>query len=203
MVDSALRSSRRMTRLVSDLLILARADAGRATPRRRCDLAEIAASAGAEAMPLAGPRTLTLDTEREVPVHGNPDELHRMVANLLDNAIRHTPGDSAIRVRVTSEGGSALLEVVDDGPGLPAGLGEQIFERFVRGSGPADLAGDAGTGLGLAIVRAVARSHGGAVEAGSSESGGARFAVRLPLVSFAEAPDAGTRAEGRREAPSG
>jgi signal transduction histidine kinase len=183
MVASALRSSRRMSRLVSDLLILARADAGRMTPRRDCDLAEIAAAATVEATPLAGGRRIAVESEDAVPVLGNPDELHRLVANLIDNAIRHTPEDTRIRVRAAAEDGAALLEVSDDGPGLPPGLGEQIFERFVRGSGPADRAGDLGTGLGLAIVRAVASSHGGEVEAGASESGGARVRVRLPLRS--------------------
>jgi signal transduction histidine kinase len=74
-----------------------------------------------------------------------------------------------------------VLEVSDDGPGLPDGLGAQIFSRFVRGAGPADLATDSGTGLGLAIVKAVATSHNGDVEFGRSDAGGARFTVRLPL----------------------
>jgi two-component system OmpR family sensor kinase len=182
MVASALRSSRRMSRLVSDLLILARADAGRATPRRECDLAEIAAAAALEATPLAAHRRIELDADEAVPVLGNPDELHRLVANLIDNAIRHTPDGTRIAIRVARNDGSGLLEVSDDGPGLPAALGGQIFERFVRGSGPADQARDAGTGLGLAIVRAVADSHGGEVEASASESGGARFTVDLPLA---------------------
>jgi two-component system OmpR family sensor kinase len=182
MVSSALRSSRRMSRLVSDLLILARADAGRATPQRDCDLAEIAASATVEATPLAGGRRIELEAEESVPVLGNPDELHRLVANLIDNAIRHTPNGTQIKVRAARVDGSGLLEVSDDGPGLPAGLGEQIFDRFIRGSGPADRARDVGTGLGLAIVRAVASSHSGTVEAGRSPAGGARFTVRLPLT---------------------
>jgi two-component system OmpR family sensor kinase len=188
MVASALRSSRRMSRLVSDLLILARADAGRTTPRRECDLAEVAAAATLEATPLAGERRIELDAEQAVPVLGNPDELHRMAANLIDNAIRHTPEGTQIRVRAAAEEGFGLFEVADDGPGLPPGLGEQIFERFVRGSGPADRARDTGTGLGLAIVRAVAGSHHGEVDAGISEAGGARFRVRLPLLGSERGP---------------
>ena len=76
----------------------------------------------------------------------------------------------------------AVIEVGDDGPGLPEGVGDQIFARFVRGNGPADLSGDSGTGLGLAIVKAVAVSHSGAVEVGASAAGGARFTVLLPLL---------------------
>jgi two-component system OmpR family sensor kinase len=188
MVASALRSSRRMSRLVSDLLILARADAGRTTPRRQCDLSEIATAAVLEATPLAGDRRIELDVDEAVPVLGNPDELHRLVANLIDNAIRHTPDGTRIRIRAGQENGSGVLEISDDGPGLPPGLGDQIFERFVRGSGPADRASDAGTGLGLAIVRAVASSHGGAVEAGASAAGGARLTVRLPLTGADRSP---------------
>ena len=75
-----------------------------------------------------------------------------------------------------------MLEVSDDGPGLPPKLGEQAFSRFVRGGGPADLTPDAGTGLGLAIVKAVAESHGGRVETDATPGGGARFTVRLPAA---------------------
>ena len=85
-----------------------------------------------------------------------------------------------MEVTVEQQNGHAVLEVTDDGPGLPTGMEEQVFARFVRGSGPADLSSGSGTGLGLAIVKAVAVSHGGNVEAGSSAAGGARFTVRLP-----------------------
>jgi two-component system, OmpR family, sensor kinase len=180
---SALRSSRRMSRLVSDLLLLARADAGRIGARTECDLAEIAAAAADEVSPVAGERELSLNVEEPVLLDGNPDELYRMVLNLLDNAVRHTPEGTEVRVSVGRLEGTALLEVSDDGPGLPEGLGEQAFARFVRGSGPADRAPGGGTGLGLAIVRAVAGAHGGTVEAGRSDRGGARFTVRLPARS--------------------
>jgi two-component system OmpR family sensor kinase len=181
MVDSALRSSDRMTRLVGDLLLLARADAGRIGARTRCDLAEAAGNAAAEVAPTIGERTMRIENERPLPVDGNPDELHRMVLNLLDNAVRHTPAGSTIELRLRAEGEDAVVEVADDGPGVPPELREQIFERFVRGEGPADTAIGGGSGLGLAIVRAVATSHGGGAEVGESESGGAVFRVRLPL----------------------
>jgi two-component system, OmpR family, sensor kinase len=182
MVASALRSSRRMSRLVSDLLLLARADAGRTGSRRECDLSEVAAAAVSEVRPVADGRRLTIDDEGPVPVEGNPDELHRLALNLLDNGLRHTPEGTEIRVSVERRNGDAVLEVSDDGPGLPAGMEDQVFSRFVRGNGPADLAADTGTGLGLAIVKAVATSHGGDVDAGASASGGARFTVRLPAA---------------------
>ena len=181
MIESALRSSERMGRLVSDLLLLARADAGRTGARRECDLAAVAAAALSEVRPVANGHRLTLADRGPVPVDGNPDELHRLTVNLLDNGLRHTPAGTEIRVAVERRNGDAVLEVSDDGPGIPPGMEEQVFSRFVRGTGPADVAGDGGAGLGLAIVKAVAMSHGGDVDAGSSPAGGARFTVRLPL----------------------
>ncbi len=182
-VDSALRSSRRMSRLVSDLLLLARADAGQLGRHRRCDLAEIAGEAAAEAAPLMGERELVVDNDRPLRVEGNPDELHRMVLNLLDNASRHTPPSARVELSLRHEDGEAVVEVADDGPGIPAAMRSQIFDRFVRGEGPADTARGNGTGLGLAIVSAVAESHGGSVEATESASGGALFRARIPIVS--------------------
>ncbi len=181
MVDSALRSSRRMSRLVADLLLLARADAGRISERIDCDLAAIVSDAMSEIAPVAGARQLHSRDGTPVPVRGNRDELHRMVINLLDNAVRHTLQHGAIEVHVDLDGESARLEIADDGPGIPDQMQEQVFERFVRGSGPADTAAEGGTGLGLAIVRAVAQSHGGQVSAASSALGGALITVRLPL----------------------
>lgn len=184
MVESALRSSRRMSRLVSDLLLLARADAGRSGARRGCDLAEVTADAAAEISPVLGGRLLGVWTEEPLEVEGNPDELHRMVVNLLDNAVRHTPNGTAIELRLRRQDADAVIEVADDGPGIPSQLRSQVFDRFVRGEGPADTAGDGGSGLGLAIVRAVAECHDGSVEAARSPEGGALFRVRLPLATL-------------------
>jgi len=186
---SALRSSRRMSRLVSDLLLLARADAGREGARIECDLAVIASAAAAEVEPVSGDHELSVSGDDTVPVMGNPDELHRLVVNLLDNALIHTPPGTPVRARVTAEGDDAVLVVEDDGPGIPEELRDQVFGRFVRGSGPADQAPGGGTGLGLAIVRSVAGAHGGSVEAGSAESGGARLTVRMPLGERSERPE--------------
>jgi two-component system OmpR family sensor kinase len=186
---SALRSSRRMSRLVSDLLLLARADAGREGARIECDLAVIATAAVAEVEPVSGEHLLSVSGDETVPVMGNPDELHRLVVNLIDNALIHTPPATPVRVRVTREGDEAVLVVEDDGPGIPEELRDQVFGRFVRGSGPADQAPGGGTGLGLAIVRSVAGAHRGSVEAGSAGSGGARLTVRMPLGERSERPE--------------
>ena len=190
MVASALRSSRRMRRLVADLLLLARADAGRTGARALCDLGELAAASVAEVRPVAGDRDLELQVAGPVPVMASGDELHRLAVNLLDNAVRYTPAGSRITVATALEGRDAVLRVSDDGPGLPPGMEDQVFARFVRGSGPADLSADGGTGLGLAIVRAVAESHGGSVTAGRSSAGGALFEVRIPAAGAPDSPDA-------------
>ena len=182
---SALRSSRRMRRLVADLLLLARTDAARATPHEPCDLAAIVADAAGELGSVSSEHEITLDVQPAV-VEGARDELHRLVINLIENALRHTPPGTSIRVATrTLPAGQVELVVADDGPGVPDELAPTLFERFVRG------AGDAGGsfGLGLAIVQAVALSHGGSVEldrssdAGAAEHRGARFVVRLPAYS--------------------
>jgi signal transduction histidine kinase len=178
-----------MRRLISDLLLLARADAGRAGTRAPVDLAEVTAEAVDEAMPMATGHRLDLHAPEPVMLEGNRDELHRLVLNLVENGLRHTPDGTAIEIAARSRNGDAILEISDDGPGIPDDLSNRIFSRFVRlhdaGAtrvrASADLAADSGTGLGLAIVRAVAEGHGGSVSAGRSDAGGARFTVRLPL----------------------
>jgi signal transduction histidine kinase len=185
-VDSALSSTKRMSGLVSDLLLLARADAGRRATTKDLDLAAIASGALEEVQPLAGTRRIESHLDGPLPLEGNPDELHRLIRNLLENAVRHTPEKSTIELTARRDGDEALLEVLDDGPGIPADMQDQVFDRFVRGEGPADTAGGGGSGLGLAIVRAVAESHGGSVSAGPSTYGGARFSVRLPLEQVPE-----------------
>jgi two-component system OmpR family sensor kinase len=122
-----------------------------------------------------------------VQIDGNADELHRLVLNLLDNGLRYTPAGSEIDVTVERRNGTAILEVADDGPGLPEASRAHLFDRFVRGEGPADVSADSGAGLGLAIVKAVASSHGGEVEAGNSQEGGARFTVKLPIGPLSQA----------------
>jgi signal transduction histidine kinase len=197
-VDSALSSTRRMSGLVSDLLLLARADAGRRVATTHMDLAAIAAGALEEVQPLAGGRRLESQLERPLPLQGNPDELHRLVRNLLENAVRHTPEQTTVELTARRDGDEALLEVLDDGPGIPEEMEDQVFDRFVRGDGPADTAGGGGSGLGLAIVRAVAESHGGSVSAGKSTYGGARFSIRLPLEPAVK-PDSESEAKPESE----
>ena len=176
---SALRSSQRMRRLVADLLLLARTDVGRVVPRKPCDLAQIVVEAAGELGPVSADHDIVLDVHPAI-VEAARDELHRLAINLLENALRHTPPGTSIRVWTGITEGQVTLIVEDDGPGVPGALVPTIFERFVRGAG--DRGGS--FGLGLAIVRAVAESHGGSVALESTGEGrGARFVVRLPQAS--------------------
>jgi signal transduction histidine kinase len=176
---SALRSSRRMRRLVADLLLLARTDVGRVVKRERCDLAQIVVEAAGELGPVSEEHRIVLDAHPAV-VEAARDEVYRLTINLIENALRHTPPGTQIRVSTSSGAEQATLTVEDDGPGVPPELAPTLFERFVRGAG--DRGGS--FGLGLAIVKAVAETHGGSVTLQTPESGrGARFVVRLPVAS--------------------
>jgi two-component system OmpR family sensor kinase len=174
---AALRSTRRMRRLVGDLLLLARADAQREQPHRPTDLGEVLRDAAGELGSVAADHDLAVDPHPAV-VSGVRDDLHRLVLNLIENAIRHTPPGTHVRARTYVDDADAVLVVEDDGPGIPPELERRIFERFVRGGRD----GGRGSGLGLAIVRAVAESHGGTVTLDEPEHGtGARFVILIPL----------------------
>jgi signal transduction histidine kinase len=200
--DSALRSSRRMRRLVADLLLLARADAGRVARREPVNAGAVVREAAGEAAPLARGHGLTVDVQPGAPlvVEAPGDELHRLVLNLIQNALVHTPAGTAVDVRARREGGSVVIEVSDEGPGVPPEMRAQIFDRFVRGHGDRAAAGS-GSGLGLAIVRAVAESLGGSVELGDNEAGGARFIVRIPAVDRGTAGTAESQPAGQISTP--
>jgi two-component system OmpR family sensor kinase len=177
---SALRSSRRMRRLVADLLLLARADAGRVAPHVPVDLSEIVAEAAGELEPVAGDHQISVSAPPGADLDGARDELHRLALNLLENALRHTDPGTAVEATVERRNGQVVLAVEDDGPGIPHELRDKVFERFFRGAG--DRSGS--SGLGLSIVRAVAQSHDGTVELEEPLDGrGARFVVRFPARS--------------------
>ena len=177
--NAALRSTRRMRRLVGDLLLLARADARRAASRRETDLSEVLIEAVSELEPVADGHEISIDPSPAV-VAGVRDDLHRLALNLLENAVRHTPPGTHVHASTGVQDGQAVLLVADDGPGIAPELGRRVFERFVRGGRD----GGRGSGLGLAIVRAVVESHGGTVTLGpSGPDGGTRFEVRIPAES--------------------
>ena len=116
---SALRSSRRMRRLVADLLLLARADAGRALQHLPVDVSEVVAEAAGELEPVAGDHLISVSAEPGAEVEGARDELHRLTLNLLENALRHTDPGTAVEATVERRNGEIVLSVEDDGPGIP------------------------------------------------------------------------------------
>jgi two-component system, OmpR family, sensor kinase len=176
---AALRSSQRMRRLVADLLLLARADAGRQVPHEPVNLGSVVREAAAEVAPTALDHDLAVDADDSgLTVTGAPDELHRLAVNLIGNAVSHTPTGTSVNASVRHDGAAVTLTVEDNGPGVPPELRDRIFDRFVRGNGDAGVR--SGSGLGLAIVKAVADSHGGSVHLESPAGGGARFVVTLP-----------------------
>jgi signal transduction histidine kinase len=184
-VKSALRSSRRMRGLVSDLLLLARADIPRERTRDPVDIAAIVRAAAAEAAPLAAGHDLVVDTPGGMLVDGWEDDLHRMVLNLIENALRHTPPGTTVQTRAYAPDPDHVSIVVEDeGAGLPFEIRDRAFERFVRGGGD----GGKGSGLGLAIVSAVAEGHGGTVSYEDRTTGGASFTVTLPASTAVARP---------------
>ncbi|MFJ3580914.1 ATP-binding protein [Streptomyces sp. NPDC090127] len=184
-VPGAVEDTVRLQRLATDLLLLARLDAGEQAGRTRIGLGAlvretVAEQSGDRPGDRPGDRIVVrVEAEDGVEVAGSRGQLARVVTNLLDNARRHAR--SRITVTVREDGGRALLAVSDDGAGVPAAERERIFERFVR-LDDARTRDEGGAGLGLAIARDVARRHGGELTATAAEpSGGARFELRLPL----------------------
>ena len=172
--------SARMGTLVEELLLLARLDQGPRLDRSPVDLAALATDAVEDARTVAGARTITLSAPRPVIVEGDEARLRQVLANLVSNALEHTPAGTPVRVAVSASGSEAVLEVADRGPGLGTEDAGRVFDRFFRvdEGGSRD---DGGTGLGLSIVAAIAHAHGGKVELFTASGEGARFLVTLPL----------------------
>ncbi|MFE0626698.1 sensor histidine kinase [Streptomyces sp. NPDC058864] len=170
----------RMTTLVEDLLLLARLDAGRPLGLTGTDMSPLVVDAVSDARAAGRDHRwlLSLPDEPAV-VHGDPQRLHQVLTNLLANARTHTPPGSTVVARVVPCGREVLVEVEDDGPGIPPALLPHVFERFARGD--ASRSRTAGsTGLGLAIVQAVVAAHRGAVSI-DSVPGRTVFRVHLPV----------------------
>nr|WP_246614238.1 HAMP domain-containing sensor histidine kinase [Actinoplanes bogorensis] len=179
--------AKRMTGLVEDLLLLARIDAGRPLAHDPVDLTMLVVDTVSDAH-AAGPRHFwQLDLPEEpVIVIGDGARLHQVLANLLANARTHTPEGTSVTVAVTSTLDSAVVHVIDNGPGIPSELQPKIFERFARGDSSRSRAAGS-TGLGLSIVAAVVQSHQGRVSV-ESAPGRTVFSVVLPLGPAAVPP---------------
>lgn len=174
--------STRMTKLVNDLLLLARLDADTPTQARPVDLVETVLNAVSDSRAAGPGHNWRLELPPDpVTVVADPDQLHQVVVNLLANARTHTPAGTTVTTSVAVVDGRARLSVVDDGPGIAPEVLPHVFERFSRADSSRRHTAEKSTGLGLAIVRAVVARFGGetAVE---SRPGHTRFTVLLPLA---------------------
>ncbi|RWU83114.1 two-component sensor histidine kinase [Janibacter hoylei PVAS-1] len=172
----------RMQDLVEDLLLLARLDTGRPLEREPVDLTMLAIDVTGDARAASPHHRWELDLPPEpVEVIGDRARLHQVLANLLANARNHTPLGTTVRtsLRLDEGSGRALLQVQDNGPGIPDALLPNVFERFTRGDGSRQRASGS-TGLGLSIVSAVTRAHGGEVTV-ESVPGRTVFSLALPV----------------------
>ncbi|MEV0387316.1 HAMP domain-containing sensor histidine kinase [Nonomuraea sp. NPDC050643] len=170
---AALMDAQRLADIVQDLLLMARLDAGAAAAYERIDLGRLVEDEIAR-RPCRLP--VSVDVEPHVIVMGHRLQLARLFVNLLSNADRYA--DCAVWVCVRARGEEAVLEVADDGPGIPEERREQVFERFTR-LDQTRSRDTGGSGLGLPIARDIARTHGGSLEAGTGP--GAHLILRLPL----------------------
>lgn len=174
-------AARRLTRIVDDLFLLARADTEIVGARReRVDLSEIVHEATRGVRALADSRAVRVEMVGDAidaTVSGDADLLGRLLLNLLDNAIKHSPAGGVVRVAMERAGDAYAITVTDAGRGIPAADRERIFERFVRLDGV-----DAGAGLGLSIARRIAEAHGGSLTLVESRPGRTVFRALLPAA---------------------
>ena len=172
----------RMSRLVDRLLMLARADAGALHPALTpVDVADTLYEAAARWRPEAQRKAVRIDVEAPDSgrVKADPDLLRRVLDNLLDNAVRHTPAQGEVHLSATPDAGSWQLDVHDGGSGVPAEARPLLFRRFARLDGDRDRS-KGGAGLGLALSRAIAEAHGGTLVLVENGTPGALFRLRLP-----------------------
>jgi two-component system OmpR family sensor kinase len=181
--------SKRMGVLVEDLLTLARLDEAPALSRAPVDLAVLARDAVEDAHAMAPQRPIDLHAPEPAIVSGDSHRLRQVLANLLRNALVHTPDGTPIEVSLEQDEQSVSVSVRDHGPGLPDASPQLLFDRFWRAEGGRER-GKAGAGLGLSIVGSVVDAHGGRVTASNAEGGGALFTVLLPKVAPEARPDA-------------
>lgn len=180
----AAREAARLSGVVEKVLDFSRFAAGaRPLARTRLDLRDLARGVAEAHRPLFERAAVRLENDVDggapLPVDADADALGGAIGNLLENALRHAAAGGEVTIAARAEdGGRASVRVLDRGPGLPAGLGERIFERFVQGPSPRP----SGVGLGLALVREVAEAHGGRAAAESRPGGGAIFSIVLPLA---------------------
>lgn len=183
-LGSALEEVDRLAEIVEGLLALSRLDTGETQSTWvKFDLAELVATTADQMSLLAEDKHITLvcDSAARVVIEGDQARLKQVVVNLLDNAIKYTPNGGRINLAIAQEGGDAVLDIVDDGIGIPAEALPHVFKRFFRvdGSRSRD---QGGAGIGLSIVKSICDAHGARVEVSSTPGQGSRFRIRQPLA---------------------
>jgi two-component system OmpR family sensor kinase len=173
--------TRRMGLLVDDLLLLARLDQGRPLDRAPVDLTSMVNDAVSDARAADPGRSVSARIEAPIVVTGDDLRLRQAVANLVRNALVHTPAGSPVEVALHPENGHVEIDVIDHGPGVPAAQRERIFERFHRAD-PLRSRDQGGSGLGLSIATAVVGAHGGRISVSDTPGGGATFRIELPAA---------------------
>jgi two-component system OmpR family sensor kinase len=179
--------TRRMGVLVDDLLLLARLDQGRPLERAPTDLTAIVLDACADARVVDPARTVTARVDGPVQVIGDDLRLRQVLANLVRNALVHTAPGTPIEVHLGVDGATAVIEVIDHGPGILPDHAQRIFERFHRAD-PGRSGDQGGSGLGLSIAAAVVAAHGGRIEVHDTPGGGATFRIELPATAQPQSP---------------
>ncbi|MCI0837579.1 MAG: HAMP domain-containing histidine kinase [Chloroflexi bacterium] len=184
-IDNAMRrigtETSRMERLVADLLLLARLDQPQAMVPVPVNLAAVVRDAVTDSQAIDPDHPITVIGSDSVRVIGDEQRLTQVVANLLANARVHTPKGTQVTVTLREEDSRVILDVVDDGPGLPEKDADKLFERFYRIDSSRSRS-SGGAGLGLAIVAAIVAAHDGTIEAANQEGHGARVTLTLPAV---------------------
>lgn len=174
--------SERMSKLVNDLLLLARLDSDSHIEPTRVDAVEVVVNAVSDAQAASRDHRWLLDVPNsEMPVLADPNQLHQVMVNLLSNARTHTPAGTSVHASVHAEGDRVLIEVADDGPGISEAALPHVFERFARADSTRAHSAAQSTGLGLAIVRAIVESWGGEAEV-QSKPGLTTFRIAIPMA---------------------
>jgi heavy metal sensor kinase len=183
-LGSVLEEVERLGEIVESLFALSRLDAGEAhAPWLRFDLAELAVTTAEQMSLLAEDKQVGVEcvSTPGVLVEGDRARLKQVIVNLLDNAIKYTPSGGRVRLSVRREGGDAVLDVSDDGVGIPAEALPHVFKRFYRVDDSRSRE-QGGAGLGLAIVKSICAAHGADVEVASTPGKGSTFRIRQPLA---------------------
>ena len=183
-IGSMLEEVERLTDIVEGLVALSRLDAGEAKMEWvKVDLGELAATTADQMNLLAEDKGISVQCEpvQAVVVEGDRSRLKQVVVNLLDNAIKYTPGGGSIQLTVSRQNGHAILDVTDSGIGIPADAVPHVFDRFFRVD-KARTRNEGGAGIGLSIVKSICAAHSAEVEVESSVGKGSRFRVKLPLA---------------------